>query len=126
MLVCAAETPSGLAAPRKSQAVPNARIGTPVPERQTTIRAGQPVVITSAGRRGREIRHLNVHVRNVGRTVAKEVSVVAELEGGVVYPLKGPRHIPPEQSAVYILRSGAPLSGRGSIRVVPACTNCRR
>lgn len=92
----------------------------------TTLRSSDPICMIGRGRGGLELRHLNVEVRNVGRATAAAISVLAELGGGLSYPLKGPSKLDPGQTAMYFIRSRVPLLRDGRIRIVLRCATCRR
>ncbi len=92
----------------------------------TRVRSGAPVYVVATTRRGREVRHLNVEVRNVGRFLARGVEVRVELGGGIVYPLRGPRTLEAGHAGLYVLRGGVSPLSTGAVRVVSLCANCRR
>jgi len=95
-------------------------------ERLTRIRAGTPAFFTVSSRRGRELKHLNVEVRNTGQIKARGVEVRVEFSGGLMYPLRGVRSLEPGQAGLYILKGATATLAGSSPRVVAQCSNCRR
>ena len=114
-----------IAAPRK-----NSSRGDGLPpaasERLTRLRAGSPSFLTVSNRRGRELKHLNVEVKNAGQSKASGVEVWIEFSGGLAYPLRGAKSLQPGQVALYVLKGAAVPTTASSSRVIAQCANCRR
>lgn len=111
-----------------ASAAPNARgkpRPNPAPDR-TQLRPDQPTFMVVTNSRGAELRHLNVEVHNIGNHQALEITVFAEVNGKLVFPLRGPTRLLSHQSGLYFLRSRTPLGHEGPVAIIARCANCRR
>jgi hypothetical protein len=109
------------AAPRKRSSHGVSQVDGP-----TRLRSGQPAVLVSTGKSGRELRHLNVEVRNTGQHPARGVQVIASCGAGLVLPLQGPKSLLSGQRALYVSRAKLPVVGSAAVSVTATCANCRQ
>ena len=93
---------------------------------RTQLRPETPTFVVVTNSRGLELRHLNVEVHNSGNYQATDIAVFAEVGGKLVFPLRGPTRLPPNQSGFYFLRSRTPIPGQSPLRDIARCSNCRR
>ncbi|MFO0416856.1 MAG: hypothetical protein ACK5Y6_06160 [Pseudomonadota bacterium] len=121
LLVCA---PLGAAAaPRGGRGVSSTNR---VEESKTRLRASAPVVVSRSGKNTREVQHINSEVINAGDGLATGIEVLAELPGGIVLQLRGPKKLRPGQRAAYLSRSRVPMTASGSVRIKATCEQCWR
>ena len=114
-----------LAAPRKNTPRGNSA-AVDATERLTRLRAGTPAFVTVSTRRGRELKHVNVEVKNAGQVRAQGVEVRVEFSGGLAYALRGARSLEPGQAGLYVLKGATSTVAGSSPRVIAQCSNCRR
>jgi hypothetical protein len=94
--------------------------------RRTQLRPETPTFVIVTSSRGLELRHLNVEVHNSGSHQATDIAVFAEVGGSLVFSLRGPTRLPPNQSGFYFLRSRTPVPSQSPLRIITRCANCRR
>ena len=92
----------------------------------TTLRASAPSYVVSGRSGQQEVRYVSVEVRNIGDVAAKDIVVSLPAGQGLVFPLRGPKHLAPRASGVYVstvrVPSGVTLRGHALID----CSSCRR
>jgi hypothetical protein len=114
-------TPSAAySAPRARKTAQESVIG------RTQLRPEQPTFMVVTSSRGPELRHLNVEVHNSGSHQATDIAVFAEVGGKLVFPLRGPNRLPPNQSGFYFLRTRTPVPSDSPLRIIARCATCRR
>jgi hypothetical protein len=109
----------GLGAPRSAKSKPGASV-----IERTRLKHGAPAFMIATTRSGRELRYLNVAIRNVGTADARGIQIVARSQSELEYPLKGAARLAPGQSSVYTLRGRVPIFGSSNIGIVARCANC--
>jgi hypothetical protein len=111
---------TSFAAPRKRSSLSVSQVDGP-----TRLRSGEPAVLVSTGRSGRELRYLNVEVRNTGQYRAAGVQVFATCGAGLMVPLQGPKSLASGQRALYVSRARLPVVGSAAVSIDATCVNCR-
>ena len=93
-------------------------------ERQTSLDVGTPQGSFVQSQAGPRLSSVQVEVRNSGEAPAKNVSVRVTMPSGQRLPLRGPRTLPPRQSAVYSAASHKIVEGSPEISAEAECNNC--
>lgn len=68
---------------------------------------------------------MSVRVRNIGRTDARQVQVVARVPGGPRVLLRGPKTLRPGGTAVYLSSAKTLVVGAGRVTIEAGCFECR-
>lgn len=92
---------------------------------RTTLRWSDLSVLLGRSRGQQELRHVSVKVRNIGRTDARQVQVLARVPGGPRVLLRGPKTLRPGGAAVYLSSSKTLVVGTGRVSIEVGCLECR-
>lgn len=101
-------------------------VPSPIPQRLTTLRTGSLSILLAS--RGKEsgTRLLSARITNVGDVEARDISVYAEAEKGLVIPLRGPKRLPAHSIGVYVTTFRLPTGVSLKSHASAVCSTCRR